>query len=56
VAVGYMKRNLNAAAHSTLNEMLDLEAMHMVRTFMTDDHKAAATAFVEKRAPVFQGR
>ncbi|MGH7023797.1 MAG: enoyl-CoA hydratase [Caulobacteraceae bacterium] len=56
VAVGYMKRNLNAAAHSTLAEVLDLEAMHMVRTFMTDDHKAATTAFVEKRPPVFQGR
>ena len=56
VAVGYMKRNLNAAAHSTLAEVLDLEAMHMVRTFMTDDHKAATAAFVEKRPPVFQGR
>jgi 2-(1,2-epoxy-1,2-dihydrophenyl)acetyl-CoA isomerase len=56
VAVGYMKRNLNAAASSTLSEVFDLEAMHMVRTFMTDDHKAAATAFVEKRAPVFNGR
>ena len=56
LAVGYMKRNLNAAAHSTLSEVLDLEAMHMVRTFMTDDHKAAAAAFVEKRPPVFKGR
>ena len=51
-----MKRNLNAASHATLSEVLDLEAMHMVRTFMTDDHKAATTAFVEKRAPQFQGR
>jgi 2-(1,2-epoxy-1,2-dihydrophenyl)acetyl-CoA isomerase len=56
IAVGYMKRNLNAAAHSTLAEVLDLEAMHMVRTFMTEDHKGAAVAFVEKRAPEFQGR
>jgi 2-(1,2-epoxy-1,2-dihydrophenyl)acetyl-CoA isomerase len=56
VAIGYMKRNLNAASHATLSEVLDLEAMHMVRTFMTDDHKAATTAFVEKRAPQFQGR
>jgi 2-(1,2-epoxy-1,2-dihydrophenyl)acetyl-CoA isomerase len=56
VAVGYMKRNLNAAAHSTLSEVLDLEAMHMVRTFMTEDHKGAASAFVEKRAPEFHGR
>jgi len=28
----------------------------MVRTMMTDDHKSAAQAFVEKRAPVFAGR
>ena len=56
VAIGYMKRNLNAASHATLSEVLDLEAMHMVRTFMTDDHKAATTAFVEKRAPEFRGR
>ncbi|WP_337186444.1 enoyl-CoA hydratase-related protein [Phenylobacterium sp.] len=56
IAVGYMKRNLNAAAHATLPELLDLEAMHMVRTMMTDDHKAASLAFVEKRAPVFTGR
>jgi 2-(1,2-epoxy-1,2-dihydrophenyl)acetyl-CoA isomerase len=56
VAVGYMKRNLNAAAYSTLGEVLDLEAMHMVRTFMTEDHRTATAAFVEKRAPQFQGR
>jgi 2-(1,2-epoxy-1,2-dihydrophenyl)acetyl-CoA isomerase len=56
VAVGYMKRNLNAAAYSTLPEVLDLEAMHMVRTFMTEDHRSATAAFVEKRPPVFQGR
>jgi hypothetical protein len=28
----------------------------MIRTFETDDHKAAAAAFVEKRAPSFEGR
>jgi 2-(1,2-epoxy-1,2-dihydrophenyl)acetyl-CoA isomerase len=56
VAIGYMKRNLNAAQHSTLSEVLDLEALHMVRTMMTDDHKAASIAFVQKEKPVFQGR
>jgi 2-(1,2-epoxy-1,2-dihydrophenyl)acetyl-CoA isomerase len=55
-AIGYMKRNLNAATHATLSEVLDMEALHMVRTMMTDDHKAAAQAFVEKRPPVFAGR
>jgi 2-(1,2-epoxy-1,2-dihydrophenyl)acetyl-CoA isomerase len=56
VAIGYMKRNLNAADHATLSEVLDLEALHMVRTMMTDDHKAAAQAFVDKAKPVFAGR
>jgi 2-(1,2-epoxy-1,2-dihydrophenyl)acetyl-CoA isomerase len=56
IAVGYMKRNLNAAEHATLSEVLDLEAIHMVRTMTTADHAAAAKAFVEKQAPVFAGR
>ena len=56
VAIGYMKRNLNAADHATLSEVLDLEATHMVRTIMTDDHKAASLAFVQKAKPVFAGR
>ena len=38
------------------NELLDLEALHMVRTMMTEDHKNASQAFVEKRSPVFAGR
>jgi hypothetical protein len=28
----------------------------MIRTFETADHKSAAAAFVEKRAPSFEGR
>lgn len=56
VAVGYMKRNLNLSQHATLSEVLDLEAQNMVRTMMTEDHKAASQAFVEKRAPEFAGR
>ena len=56
VAIGYMKRNLGMAEHGTLTEVLDIEAIHMVRTMATDDHKAASLAFVEKRPPVFKGR
>ena len=56
VAIGHMKKNLNTADHGTLSEVLDSEAIHMIRTMMTEDHKAASQAFVDKRAPVFQGR
>ena len=55
-AIGYMKRNLNAAQNGSLSEVFDLEAMHMMRCFMTDDHKSAAKAFVKKEQPVFRGR
>ena len=56
IAIGYMKRNLNVGLHGSLSDVLDTEAIHMIRTFETDDHKAAAAAFVEKRAPRFEGR
>ncbi|MDZ4374284.1 MAG: enoyl-CoA hydratase [Phenylobacterium sp.] len=56
IAIGHMKKNLNVAEHGTLTAVLDSEAIHMIRTMMTEDHKAASKAFVEKRAPVFQGR
>jgi len=56
VAVGYMKRNLNTGLRGSLSDVLDAEAVHMIRTFETDDHKGAAQAFVDKRAPSFHGR
>ena len=56
VAVGYLQRNLNPGLRGSLSDVLDAEAVHMIRTFETDDHKGAAAAFVEKRAPSFNGR
>ncbi len=56
IALGYMKRNLNAAEHVALGELLDLEALHHSRCGMTEDHKEATKAFVEKRQPIFHGR
>lgn len=56
VAVGYMKKNLAVAQRGSLAETLDAEAIHMLRTFDTEDHKGAAKAFVEKRKPSFNGR
>ena len=56
IALRYMKRNLNAAESGTLKELLDLEAWHHTRCGMTEDHREATKAFVEKRQPVFRGR
>ena len=55
IAVGSMKKNLNVAMRGSLSDTLDSEAIHMIRTFETADHKGAAAAFVEKRAPKFNG-
>ncbi len=56
IAYRYMKRNLNAAESGTLKDLLDLEAWHHSRCGMTEDHREAARAFVEKREPVFKGQ
>ena len=56
IAYRYMKRNFNAAERGTLQDSLDLEAWHHTRCGMTEDHREAAKAFVEKREPVFKGR
>jgi len=57
VAYRYMKENLNrAAGEATMTDCLDLEATHHIHTGLTEDHREAAKAFVEKRTPKFQGR
>ena len=56
IAYRYMKRNFNAAETASLVQMLDLEAWHHTRCGLTEDHREAAQAFVEKREPVFRGR
>ena len=56
VAWWHVKRNMKVAEEGSLSEALDSEAARMIRTGETEDHKEAARAFVEKRAPVFKGR
>jgi 2-(1,2-epoxy-1,2-dihydrophenyl)acetyl-CoA isomerase len=56
IALGAMKQNFNAAENGSLSELLNLEARRQIETGNTEDHREAAQAFVEKRAPVFRGR
>ena len=57
VAYSYMKENLARALTSAdVHDCLDLEASHHIHCGGTDDHKNAVEAFIEKRAPVFEGR
>ena len=57
VAYSYMKENLARALTSAdIHDCLDLEASHHIHCGGTDDHKNAVEAFIEKRAPVFEGR
>lgn len=57
IAYRYMKENIGRAlSGASLEECLDMEATHHVHTGLTQDHREAAKAFVEKREPVFKGR
>lgn len=56
MAWGYMKRNFKVAEQGDLAKLLDVESDGMIRTGQSEDHKEAARAFVEKRAPKFEGR
>ena len=56
IAYRYMKENLDRAVHGELGECMDIEVTHHVHCGTTEDHREAARAFVEKRAPVFRGR
>lgn len=55
IALRYMKENINRAATADLRSALAAEATGMIRTLLSDDHKAAAQAFFEKRKPSFKG-
>lgn len=56
IALRYIKENINRADTVGLADALDAEAVAMVRSMSTADHREAAAAFVEKRTALFQGR
>jgi 2-(1,2-epoxy-1,2-dihydrophenyl)acetyl-CoA isomerase len=56
IAYRYMKENLNRAVSGELGDCMDLEVTHHAHTGLTEDHREAARAFVEKREPLFRGR
>jgi 2-(1,2-epoxy-1,2-dihydrophenyl)acetyl-CoA isomerase len=56
VALALMKQNLNDGLRTTFGEQLDREAERHVQSAMTDDHREAARAYLEKRKPAFNGR
>lgn len=51
----FMKKNLNAAVDGSLEQILDMEATHMVLSSLTSDQREAVKAFMEKRKPQFSG-
>lgn len=56
VANRLIKDNLNRALKASLADCLDMESANLAEARLTEDHKEAASAFVEKRAPAFKGR
>ncbi len=56
VAYRYMKENLNRAVTGELGDCMDLEVTHHVHSALTEDHREASRAFVEKREPRFGAR
>ena len=56
VAYGAMRRSVAYAAGHTFEESVAFESRMMTLTGATEDHRAAAHAFVDKQKPVFEGR
>jgi 2-(1,2-epoxy-1,2-dihydrophenyl)acetyl-CoA isomerase len=56
VAIDLARRFVHKALSSTLDEMLDYEAVASTMSAATEDAREGTRAFIEKRKPVFKGR
>jgi 2-(1,2-epoxy-1,2-dihydrophenyl)acetyl-CoA isomerase len=56
LALGLSKMALRKGVVSSLEESLHFEANINALCYQTEDHKEAASAFLEKRKPLFKGR
>lgn len=56
VAQRLIKDNLNRALKMSFADCLDMESANLAEARKTEDHREAAAAFAEKRAPRFKGR
>jgi enoyl-CoA hydratase/carnithine racemase len=56
LAVQGTKATINRILRSRMDLVLDFGLLIEGATFVSDDHREASVAFVEKRAPVFRGR
>jgi enoyl-CoA hydratase len=56
MAIRFTKTTVNKILRERLNLLLDTSLILEAATLQSDDHREAATAFVEKRDPQFTGR
>lgn len=49
------KRLLREAMHTPLPTLLEMAAAFQALSHLTEDHREAVSAFLEKRTPVFKG-